>query len=163
MFLSRHDRRRTLVGFDMTPNIAHAQDALAQQPFSALVGARLIDFGAGGATLELDVRDDHRQQHGLVHGGVLAYLVDNAVTFAAGSTLGRDLVTSGFTIDYLRPATGPALRATATVTRSGRTQAVVRCDVEEVQPGGAAALVAIGQGRVSRRPPRAAASDGGRS
>lgn len=135
----------------MTPTIAHAQEALAQQPFSGLVGARLTDFGDGRAVLELDVRDDHRQQHGLVHGGVLAYLVDNTLTFAAGSALGRDLVTSGFTIDYLRPATGPLLRTTATVTRAGRTQAVVRCDVEEVRPDGDTALVAIGQGRVSRR------------
>ena len=28
-------------------------------------------------------------QHGFVHGGVISYLVDNAITFAGASVLGR--------------------------------------------------------------------------
>ncbi|WP_328524655.1 PaaI family thioesterase [Kribbella sp. NBC_00359] len=48
-----------------------AEKVLAAQPFSVLLGARLTGFGAGGATLELDIRDDLRQQNGYLHGGVL--------------------------------------------------------------------------------------------
>lgn len=31
------------------------------------------------------LRDEHLQQHGFVHGGVISYLADNALTFAGGS------------------------------------------------------------------------------
>ena len=69
------------------------------------------------------------QQHGFVHDGVISYLIDNTITFAAGAILGPDIVTGGFTIDYLRPATGQALLARAHVLRAGTTHAVGRCDV----------------------------------
>jgi len=59
-----------------------ARQVLAAQPFSVLVGARVTAFGDGGATLEIDIRDELRQQNGFLHGGVLAYAADNAVTFA---------------------------------------------------------------------------------
>src|SRR5436190_293062 len=91
------------------PSVAFANTPakfLAAQPFSVLLGARLTAFGAGGATLELDIRDDLRQQNGYLHGGVLGYAADNAITFAAGTALGPDVLTGGFTISYLRPADG---------------------------------------------------------
>jgi uncharacterized protein (TIGR00369 family) len=98
----------------------------ASQPFSRLLGARLTEFGAGGATLELDIRDELNQQNGYLHGGVLAYAADNALTFAAGTVLGPSLLTAGFTIDYLRPATGVTLQARATVVQAGRSRHRVR-------------------------------------
>ena len=135
-----------------TATLQFAQTALAAQPFSRLVGTRVTEFGDGAATLELDVRDDLRQQHGFVHGGVVAYLVDNAITFAAGTALGPNVVTGGFTVDYLRPATGALLRARAEVVRTGRSQAVMRCDVNTVAEDGSTLVCAVGQGRVSVRP-----------
>lgn len=59
-----------------------AQKVLDSQPFSALVGARITAFGDGAATLEIDSREELRQQNGFLHGGVLAYAADNALTFA---------------------------------------------------------------------------------
>src|SRR5690606_40534958 len=95
------------------PDPALARKILAAQPFSVLLGTRLTAFGGGEAVLELDVRDELRQQNGFVHGGVLGYLADNTLTFAAGTAAGADLVTAGFSIDYLRPAGGVLLRARA--------------------------------------------------
>nr|WP_303715165.1 hypothetical protein [Kutzneria buriramensis]WKX15531.1 hypothetical protein Q4V64_51740 [Kutzneria buriramensis] len=70
-------------------DLALARKALAAQPFSVLLGTRLVAFGDGAATLELDIRDELRQQYGFVHGGVLGgvlgYAAGNALTFAAGS------------------------------------------------------------------------------
>ena len=80
-----------------------AEKVLAAQPFSVLLGARLTAFGAGGATLQLDIRKDLQQQNGYLHGGVLGYAADNAITFAAGTALGPEVLTGGFTISYLRP------------------------------------------------------------
>jgi uncharacterized protein (TIGR00369 family) len=121
---------------------------LAAQPFSVLVGARVTAFGAGGATLEIDIRDDLKQQNGFLHGGVLAYAADNAITFAGGTVLGPALLTGGFAINYLRPAVGRTLVARAVVTQSTRRQAVARCDLSTVDVEGVETAVAFAQGTV---------------
>lgn len=131
------------------PDLALAQKVLAAQPFSELLGARLVAFGDGEAVLELDIRDDLRQQNGFLHGGVLAYAADNSLTFAAGTVVGAKLLTAGFTIDYLRPARGTLLRARATVVRAGRSRVVCRCDLLSVDAGGAEALCAVAQGTIA--------------
>jgi len=120
-----------------------------------LLGARMVAFGGGAATIELDIRDELRQQSGFVHGGVLAYLADNALTFVAGSVIdGARVMTAGFTIDYLRPAVGAMLRAQATVVRAGRTRAVCRCDISTLAAVDAEpVLCAVAQGNISVLPP----------
>jgi len=130
---------------------AQARAVLAAQPFSVLLGARLAEFGpaTGTATLELDVRPDLLQQNGFVHGGVLSYAADNALTFAAGTVAGARLLTAGYTIDYLRPARGVVLRARAEVVRAGRTRVVCRCDLLVVDEAGTETLCAVAQGSVS--------------
>ncbi|WP_405407094.1 MULTISPECIES: PaaI family thioesterase [unclassified Streptomyces] len=125
-----------------------AQKVLDSQPFSSLVGARITAFGDGAATLEIDSRAELHQQNGFLHGGVLAYAADNALTFAAGTTLGPAVLTGGFSIQYLRPATGTALVARAEVVHSGRRQAVARCDLFAVGEDGAETLCAVAQGTV---------------
>ncbi|MFD4603854.1 PaaI family thioesterase [Streptomyces sp. NPDC058464] len=131
------------------PDLALAQKILATQPFSVLLGARLVAFGDGEAALELDIREELCQQNGFVHGGVLSYAADNALTFAAGTAAGSRPLTAGFTIDYVRPAQGVLLRARAHVIRAGRTRAVSRCDLTTVAADGAVALCAVAQGAVS--------------
>ncbi|AEN13299.1 MULTISPECIES: PaaI family thioesterase [unclassified Streptomyces] len=130
-----------------------ARQVLDSQPFSSLVGARLTGFGDGAATLEVGVRDELRQQNGFLHGGVLAYAADNALTFAAGTTLGAAVLTGGFSIQYIRPATGRTLSARAVVVHTARRQAVARCDLYTVDDEGTETLCAVAQGTVlSARP-----------
>lgn len=89
------------------------------------------------------------QQDGFVHGGVLSYLADNALTFAGGSVLG-DSVTSEFKINYLRPARdAERLLAVATVVGSGKTQAVCRCDIFVVRDA-ERTLCAAAQGTIRK-------------
>jgi uncharacterized protein (TIGR00369 family) len=125
-----------------------AEKVLASQPFSVMIGARLTAFGDGGATLELDIRDDMRQQNGYLHGGVLSYAADNAITFAGGTALGPTVLTGGFTITYLRPADGLVLRAEAKVAHAGRRQATCTCELFTIDEAGESALCAIAQGNV---------------
>ncbi|MBM7172353.1 PaaI family thioesterase [Streptomyces sp. G44] len=136
-------------------DLAMAQKVLDAQPFSRLVRARITRFGEGAATLEIGAREELRQQNGFLHGGVLAYAADNSITFAAGTTLGPAVLTSGFSIQYVRPATGARLLAHAVVVHTGRRQAVVRCELfsvtDEAGGGsdeGARTLCAIAQGTV---------------
>lgn len=133
---------------DEEQQLAFAQGVLAQQPFSVLLGARLTAFGGGEAVLALDVRDELRQQHGYLHGGVLSYAADNALTFAAGSVLGPALLTVGFTIDYLRPGKGRLLRAHVSVVDSSRSRATCRCELYTVDTDGGERRCALAQGAV---------------
>ena len=130
----------------MSTALAQAALVLQQQPFSRLLGARLTAFGDGRAVIELDLRDDLRQQNGFAHGGVLAYAADNALTFAAGTVLGPSILTTGFTIDYLRPATGVLLVAEAEVVESTRGRASATCRIWSVDDEGTRTVCAVALG-----------------
>ncbi|MFC8047029.1 PaaI family thioesterase [Nocardia sp. NPDC057353] len=123
-----------------------ARAVLDRQPFAHLVGTELLAFGDGAASLAIPIRPELGQQFGFVHGGVLAYLADNALTFAAGTVLGSNVLTGGFSITYLRPAAGTRLRADARVTGSTRRQAVVHCEIRSEDAGSEPVLCAVAQG-----------------
>ncbi|MEV6320370.1 PaaI family thioesterase [Nocardia sp. NPDC051787] len=129
-----------------TLDIDSARQVLDAQPFAALVGTEISEFGDGAATLVIRIRPELGQQFGFVHGGVLSYAADNALTFAAGTVLGPNVLTGGFTITYLRPAAGTRLRAEATVTGSPRRQAVVHCEIYAESPDREPVLCAVAQG-----------------
>ena len=132
----------------MTDLLSFGKNILGSQPFSVLLGTELEAFEPGKAVLTLAVRDELKQQHGFVHGGVVSYLADNALTYAGGSVLG-DSVTSEYKINYLRPALGERLTARATVLSSGKKQAVCQCEVIALN-NGEERLVAVAQGTISK-------------
>ena len=126
--------------------LTEARETLVSQPFSVLLGARLTVYTRGRAELEIPLRPDLLQQFGFAHGGVLAYAADNSLTFAAGTVLGPSIVTTGMTLDYVRPARGTLLRAVATVVNGGRTQALCRCEIYSVDDDAEPKLCAAAQG-----------------
>ena len=124
------------------------QKVLASQPFSVLIGATLVRLEAGLAEIHIPVEKALKQQHGFLHGGVISYAADNAITFAGGSLLGESVVTAEFKINYLKPCMGKLLVARATVIGHGKRSAVCRCEIfmmgdEEEK------LCAVAQGTVS--------------
>lgn len=125
------------------------RQVLAAQPFSRLVEAQLTRFDQDGTELRIPIGDALKQQHGFVHGGVLSYAADNALTFAGGAALGSAVVTSEYKINYVRPAIGQELIARASAVYAGKSQAVCRCDVFVVNDG-KEALCAIAQGTIAR-------------
>lgn len=121
---------------------------LAAQPFSRLIGAELTACSEEGIEIRLKVREELRQQYGFVHGGVLSYLADNALTFAGGISLKKQVVTSEMKLNYIRPATGTELISRAKSISCGRTQAVVRCEIYSVE-GDTERLCAAAQGTIT--------------
>src|SRR5215211_5446739 len=95
------------------------KQALKSQPFSALIGARLTSLSEGKAVLEVPIREELLQQNGYVHGGVISYIADNALTFAGGSVLGPAVLTSEYKINYLRPAGRRSWRGRQWSTQAG--------------------------------------------
>jgi uncharacterized protein (TIGR00369 family) len=124
---------------------------LASQGFSRLLETKLTRFDQQGAQLELTIRPELTQQHGFVHGGVISYLADNALTYAGGGAMQSDALTSEYKINYLRPAIGELLIARASAVHAGRTQAVCRCDVFVVKDG-EEKLCATAQGTINKIP-----------
>ncbi len=128
--------------------VSIAQAEIAKQSFSNKLGARVTDCGEGRIEMRLTVDDTLLQQNGFVHGGVLAYLADNALTFAGGTVL-LTVLTSEIKINYLRPAVGEELIARANVLSAGRTQAVTRCEIY-TRTGDEEKLVAAAQGTIMK-------------
>lgn len=124
-----------------------ARQVFASQPFSQFIGAQLASAGPGTAELRLGIVDHLKQQHGFVHGGVLSYLADNAITFAGGLALGGNALTSEYKINYLKPAVGSLLIARAHAKAAGKRQAVCQCEIFAVKDG-AETLCALAQGTV---------------
>lgn len=122
---------------------------LQAQPFSGFIGAELATLAPGRATLSLAVGPHHQQQYGQVHGGVLAYLADNAMAFAAGSLTGTPVVTAEFKIQYIAPALGTRLHATAQVESAGKRLLACSCRIECEDAMGGRTEVAIGLGTIS--------------
>jgi uncharacterized protein (TIGR00369 family) len=134
---------------DVDMDLDRYRAILASQPFSVLVGASLDVIEPGHAQLSVLIKPELLQQHGFVHGGVVAYLADNALTYAGGTVLG-DSLTSEFKINYVRPAIGPGrLLADASSVAQGKTQAVCRCDIYVVREN-ERKLCAVAQGTIRK-------------
>ena len=123
----------------------------ASTPCNQLLGLRLVDRAPGRAEVALRARDELRQEEGVVHGGVLATLLDTAAVYAVHPDLGpeRTMTSISFTVNFLAAAapTGADVHATATVLRQGRNVAV--CEAEARQGG---TLVAKGSFTYLLRP-----------
>ena len=125
------------------------RQVLALQPFSVLLGAELTGFSEGSAELKIPIKEELKQQHGFLHGGVISYAADNALTYVGGSVLGPAVVTSEFKINYMRPVIGEYIIARATVIYAGKNQAVCRCDIYMVSSG-KESLCATAQGTITK-------------
>ncbi len=106
-------------------------------------------LGDGTAELEIPVAPIHYNSAALVHGGVLAGLLDASMGMAM-LTKNKAGVTTSLSINYLKSAKkGDVLRAQAAVTRDGRT--MVYCEAriynqreELLATGQGAFLVQVG-------------------
>lgn len=126
---------------------AFAQKIFDSQPFSQFIGAQLVLASAEKVELSLTIKDQHKQQHGFVHGGVMSYLADNAITFAGGLALGGNALTVEFKINYIRPAIGQHLLAVAQARSAGKRMAVCQCEIYVID-GDSRKLCALAQGSI---------------
>lgn len=105
------------------------RENVARQGFMRLVGGEISELSRGICTIAIDRRPELLQQHGFFHGGVTAFLVDNATTIAAATSRGQPALTAEYKLNLLSPATGERLICRARVIKPGRQVAVVAADV----------------------------------
>src|SRR5580765_8086096 len=111
--------------------LARARAAFASVPYAKFLGLELGEIHNGDVTIHLDVRDELRQNQGVVHGGAVASLIDTASAFAVVTQLepNERVTTTDLTIHYLRPVTAGRLSATARTVRAGRRLFVLSVEV----------------------------------
>jgi len=133
------------------PAVAAAiRKTLEGQGFTRLVGAEVVSIEPGEVVMALDRRPEVLQQNGLFHGGVIAYLVDNTTTAAAGTMIDRaqrSVLTAEYKINLVAPSKGDRLICRASVVKPGRSltvvEAKVHCRIEGAEKLVAVALATI--------------------
>ncbi|TCD13515.1 PaaI family thioesterase [Oricola cellulosilytica] len=87
------------------------------------IGAVLDAVGAGSVEIVVPYDLKLTQQHGFLHGGIVAAVLDSACGYAALSTMTPDagILTIEFKVNLLAPAEGDRFRFVGTVVKPGRT------------------------------------------
>ena len=112
-------------------HVERLSQALDSVPFAKFLGIELDEIDAGVATLSFEIKPELKQNHGVVHGGAIASLIDSATAFAIISLLptNEHATTVDLTISYLRPLTKGRAKAVARVIRSGKRLIVVSAEL----------------------------------
>jgi uncharacterized protein (TIGR00369 family) len=136
----------------MTDNLARKLSAADVQamfdrsPFIGWLGLKVVslDHERQEIMVRMAMRPELERRAGTrqFHGGPIAALIDIAGDFAIGMLTGGGVPTMNFRTDYLRPAIGEGLIATARVRRAGKTVAIVDIEVFDDEKR----LVALGRG-----------------
>ena len=116
---------------------ARVRASFARQRVMTSIGAALTRVQAGFVEIELPYRIELTQQHGFIHAGIVATILDSACGYAAFSRmpLGVAVLTVEYKINLMRPAKGDRFIARARVVRSGKTLTVCTGDAIAVEQG----------------------------
>ncbi len=121
-----------------TPRNSAYRDVVAQtfecQSLMTTIGARLGSIDPGRVVVQCPIRDDHLQQTGALHAGLISTLADTACGCAALTLAepGLDVVSIEFKLNLLEPGRGQSVEAVGEVIRIGRTLAVTQASVHAI-------------------------------
>lgn len=112
-----------------------AKSVLHGNEFAKMIGMKLAEMKPNEATIEIEMRDQLRQPHGLLHGGVTATLIDTAMAFAVITVLTREekASTVDLNVHYLRPHLDGKISCTAKIIKAGKRLLTVSAEVANEQ------------------------------
>ena len=110
---------------------ARVRASFARQRVMETIGARLSLVAPGEVSIELPHREDLTQQHGYLHAGIVAAVIDSACGYAAMSLApaGAEVLSIEFKLNLMSPARGERFVARARVKRAGRNVTVCTGDL----------------------------------
>jgi len=108
-------------------------DVVNASPFPTHMLMQLKAIAFDHAVVSLSIDACHFQPYGIVHGGVLATLIDTATFWAAYLRLPDDdgLVNIDLKLNYLKPVAGGMLTATGRCIRAGRSLSYAEASVTD--------------------------------
>jgi uncharacterized protein (TIGR00369 family) len=113
--------------------------------FEHSLGLQVVERHPDGVTVHAPVRPDLLNTQGVMHGGVIASIADEAAWNAIENHFGeraRQTTTTELKVNYLRPLAGEKVVARAFLLKAGRTLCVSRVDMSDDQGRlGAVAIV----------------------
>ena len=122
-------------------------------PFPAHMAMRLLSIELDEAVMELETANCHLQAYGIVHGGVLATLIDTATFWSVYLRIPEDagLVNIDLKLNYLKPVEDGLLIAQGRAIRSGNTicyaeASVLNASLDIVAHGTSTLMIMPGKG-----------------
>jgi uncharacterized protein (TIGR00369 family) len=102
--------------------VAAVQQSVRTAPYPELIGMVISALEFDSSCIELALGERHLQPFGIVHGGVIATLIDTATFWAGFMRLPEDagLVNVDLKLNYLKAVAGGHLRAEGRCLRAGR-------------------------------------------
>lgn len=119
----------------MTANLSDLEkkigESFAAQTLMKTLGARIAHVSEGEVHIALPFSTLLSQQHGYVHAGAIASILDTACGYAAltKAAADQDVVTAEFKINLLRPALGERFLAVGKVQNAGKRLTVCTGEV----------------------------------
>ncbi len=106
---------------------------LNNSPFYLHLGMEVVEAGGGRALLRLPVRDELKNLYGILHGGVIAALLDSSCSIAVGTLLGPDevAVTLDQRINYISNVKQGVLIGEGKALHKGRFTGVGQAEVRD--------------------------------
>lgn len=97
-------------------------DSFNRQTVMRTLNAKLIHVDAGEVDIELDYQKQLTQQHGFLHAGIIATVLDSACGYAAFTLMPSEaaVLTIEYKINLLAPAIGDRLICQGKVIRPGQ-------------------------------------------
>lgn len=116
---------------------ARCRESFAKQAAMATVGARIARVAPGEVEIEFDHDPSLTQQHGFIHAGILATVLDSACGYAAFTLMDDEsgVLSVEFKVNLMAPARGARFVARARVVRPGRTVTVTTADAIAIEDG----------------------------
>lgn len=105
-------------------NYAHkVRQSFAKQQAMKSIGIEIVELEAGHIVLGMAFTKDFTQQHGFIHGGVIATALDSACGYAALSLMEAEaaVLTVEFKTSFLAPAKGDHFVIKGNVVKPGRS------------------------------------------
>ncbi|MEZ4518493.1 MAG: PaaI family thioesterase [Chloroflexota bacterium] len=124
-------------------------DLINNSPFPQHLRMRIDEIAEDRSRISLDADGRHLQPYNIIHGGVLATLIDTATFWAVFYRLPEDagLVNVDLKLNYLQSATVGRLRAEGRCIRPGRTisyaEAYVYDEADTLLAHGTSTLMAL--------------------
>lgn len=99
------------------------RDRVESSAFAHWMGFTVVSFGDGTSELSLEVKEHHLNPGGIIHGGVIASMLDGAIGLALRTRIGmkRQHVTLQLGVQYLAMARSGIVRAIGTAVHTGTT------------------------------------------
>lgn len=99
--------------------VANLRESAKEEPVAGFLGMRLIDISPGYAKVSMKVRQEHLNFNGMVFGGLIMGIADQAFAYASNSVL-QPSIASQFNIHFVDgPKVGDEMVAECRVVKSG--------------------------------------------